>query len=82
MSSDLFKNLFNFFYPLFKHFLIYLLIQRHLKGIIMTQRATITISTRKEIRDQFAEYAESQGLSFSTWAMLELKKVVDKGQKV
>ncbi len=48
----------------------------------MTQRATITISTRKEIRDKFAEYAESQGLSFSAWAMIELKKVVDKGQKV
>ena len=47
----------------------------------MTQRATITISTRKDIRDQFAEYAESQGLTFSTWAMLELKKVVEKGKR-
>jgi hypothetical protein len=45
-------------------------------------RATITISTKKNIRDKFVEYAESQGLTFSTWAMLELKKVIEKGQKV
>jgi|TARA_R100001480_G_scaffold40086_1_gene52868 hypothetical protein len=45
-------------------------------------RETITISTKKHIRESFIEYAESQDLTFSAWAVLELKKIIAKGQKV
>jgi hypothetical protein len=46
------------------------------------EKSTITICTSKEIRDEMKSYAKSQGLTFSIWAMLELKKVMAKGQKV
>ena len=48
----------------------------------MDEKGTITICTRKSIRDEMKDYAESQGLTFSTWAMLELKKVIEKGKRV
>jgi hypothetical protein len=45
-------------------------------------KGTITICTSKAIRDEMKSYAEDQGLTFSTWAMLELRKIMSKGQKV
>ena len=46
------------------------------------KKGTITIHTTIDTRDSFMEYAKAQGLNFSTWAMLELKKVIEKGKKV
>lgn len=48
----------------------------------MGEKGTITICTRKSIRDEMKDYAEAQGLTFSIWAVLELKKIMAKGQKV
>jgi len=45
-------------------------------------KGSITICTTKVIRDEFKDYAESQGLTFSVWAMLELRKIIKKGQNV
>lgn len=45
-------------------------------------KGTITICTSKALRDEMKAYAEKQGLTFSTWAMLELRKIMNKGQKV
>jgi len=45
-------------------------------------RNSVTISCKQHIGDAFIKYAESQDLTFSAWATYELKKIIEKGQKV
>ena len=44
------------------------------------KEVTITMVALKKLI--IKAYAENQGLTFSTWAMLELRKIMNKGQKV